>query len=92
MADKLAAAVRYDDRLPAPFVTASGRNHTAEKLLGLAREYGVPVVDSADLAERLIELDPFTMIPEHLFAPVAEVLSFVLRLDEDAGSRTQQSR
>ncbi len=78
-----AAAIRYDESLPAPFVLASGRGHAAERLLHLARRHGVPVTEVPELAERLVVLDPGTIIPESLFAPVAEVLSFVLTLDEN---------
>ncbi|MEX2443698.1 MAG: EscU/YscU/HrcU family type III secretion system export apparatus switch protein [Alkalispirochaeta sp.] len=83
MGDSAAAAIRYDDSLPAPFVLASGRGHAAQRLLDVARRHGVPVTEVPELAERLIMLDPGTMIPESLFVPVAEVLSFVLAMDEN---------
>jgi flagellar biosynthesis protein len=82
MAKRVASAVRYDRRLPAPFVVASGSGRRAEQLLSLAQEYGVPVQNAPELAERLIELDPGTVIPEELFQPVAEILAFVLALEE----------
>lgn len=77
-----AAALRYDTHLPAPFVLAAGRGEMAARMLRIARDAGVPVVDVPELAERLVELDPGTVIPEELFVPVAEVLSFVLSLDQ----------
>lgn len=80
--DRRAAALRYDTRLPAPFVVASGRNAMADRLLRIAREAGVPVVDAPQLADRLVELDPGTAIPEELFLPVAQVLAFVLGVDQ----------
>lgn len=75
-------AVRYDPSLPAPFVVASGRGSLAEKLIGLAREAGVPVRNDQDLAERLIWLKPGEVIPEELYGPVAEVLLFLVDLDK----------
>lgn len=78
-----AAAIRYDDSLPAPFVLASGRGDAARRLVDVARRHGVPVTEVPELAERLVMLDPGTVIPESLFVPVAEVLSFVLAMDEN---------
>ncbi|WP_103679948.1 EscU/YscU/HrcU family type III secretion system export apparatus switch protein [Alkalispirochaeta sphaeroplastigenens] len=81
MDEHISAAIRYDPDLPAPFVVARGKGHLARKLLSLARAAGVPVRSDADLAERLLWIEPGQAIPPELFAPVAEVLSFVLRLD-----------
>lgn len=83
MDNPTAAAIRYDDSLPAPFVLASGRGDAARRLLEVARRHGVPVTEAPELAERLVTLDPGTVIPESLFVPVAEVLSFVLAMDEN---------
>ena len=87
-----AAAIRYDDSLPAPFVVASGRGQAAERLLHLARRHGVPVSEVPELAERLVTLEPGTLIPESLFAPVAEVLSFVLTLDENVRQKKNHEK
>lgn len=81
----VAVALRYDDRLPAPFVAASGRGDLAARLLDVARRSGVPIVEDESLADRLICLDPGTVIPEELFPPVAAVLSFILNLESPQG-------
>ncbi len=82
-----AAAVRYDATLPAPFVVATGRGEAARRLVRLAQEYGVPVQNAPELADRLVELEYGSLIPEELFVPVAHVLAFVLGLDEDSGRK-----
>ncbi len=79
---RFAAALRYDTRLPAPFVTASGRGDLARRLLGLAQKFGVPVTNAPELAERLVYLDPGDVIPEELFVPVAKILTFVLDIED----------
>ncbi len=81
MAETASVALRYDRSLPAPFVVASGRGDLAARIAGIAAEAGVPVRDDPDLAQRLVCLDPGAVIPEELFAPVAEILAFVLALD-----------
>ncbi|SIQ97040.1 flagellar biosynthesis protein [Alkalispirochaeta americana] len=81
MDEQVAAAIRYDSSLPAPFVVARGKGELARKMLSMARAAGVPVRSDADLAERLVWLTPGEAIPQELFFPVAEILSFVLRLD-----------
>jgi flagellar biosynthesis protein len=92
MANPAAAAIRYDESLPAPFVLAAGRGEAARRLLEVAQRYGVPVTEAPELAERLIELDPGTTIPESLFVPVAEVLSFVLAMDENVRQKSNNEK
>lgn len=87
-----AAAIRYDDSLPAPFVLASARGAAAERLLDVARRHGVPVTTVPELAERLVMLDPGTIIPESLFVPVAEVLSFVLAMDDNVRQKRNHEK
>ena len=82
MDKRAAAAIRYDDSLPAPFVVASGRAQAAERLLTVARRFGVPVMTAPELADRLIMVEPFQCIPEELYVPVAEILAFVLDMNE----------
>lgn len=74
-------ALRYDTSLPAPFVVASGRGDLARKLVEMAREAGVPVRSDRDLAERLVWLPVGKAIPEELYQPVAEILLFLLDLE-----------
>ena len=88
MAERYSAAIRYDTRMPAPFVVATGRDHLARRLLRIAREAGVPIHRDAELAQRLLWLQPGEVIPEELYRPVAEVLSFVLDVDRLVSGRS----
>lgn len=83
MDESLAVALRYDDSLPAPIVTAKGRNEAAERLIDLAQRYGVPVESAPELAERLVVLDPESLIPEELYQPIARIFAFIMQIDED---------
>lgn len=76
-----AVALSYDERLPAPYVSARGAGKVAERLRGMAQEAGVPVVEDRDLAETLFELDIYDFIPEELYRSVAALFVFVHDLE-----------
>jgi flagellar biosynthetic protein FlhB len=78
-------ALRYDASRPAPVVVAKGVDHVALRIREVAREHGVAVVPDPPLARTLhatVELNQ--MIPEELFAAVAQLLAYVYRV---AGAR-----
>jgi flagellar biosynthesis protein len=80
---KKAASLRYDpERDHAPRLTAKGCGLTAEHIIELARNSGVPIKEDADLVQLLIQLDWQQHIPPHLYRAVAEVLAFVYRLNQ----------
>jgi type III secretion protein U len=72
----LACALRYDQEAaePAPVVVATGEGDLAAGIVRAAHAYGVPVVTDVPLAHALLELTLGEMIPEALYAAVAEVL------------------
>ncbi|MFW6228558.1 MAG: EscU/YscU/HrcU family type III secretion system export apparatus switch protein [Alkalispirochaeta sp.] len=79
----VAVALRYDDSLPAPFVTAGGTGALAEKMIEIARRHGVPVQTAPELADRLILLRPHEIIPEELYPPVAQIFAFLMQIEEN---------
>jgi flagellar biosynthesis protein len=60
-------------------IVARGRGDLAERLVALAREHGVPVVDAPDLADSLVASSPGDFIPDVFYETVAELLGFVWR-------------
>lgn len=87
-APRRALALRYDpagDPGSAPRVVAAGRGEAAESILALAAEHGIPVRHDRELLELLAQVDLGREIPLELYAAVAEVLAFLLRVDESAG-------
>ena len=78
-----AAAVQYDEKHDAaPRVTASGKGYVAEKILELAREADVPVVEAAALVSALMVLELGEEIPAELYEAVARILAFIYKLDK----------
>jgi flagellar biosynthesis protein len=86
----VAVALRYDDSLPAPFVTASGTGVLAEKMIDIARKHGVPVRTAPELADRLLLLQPQAIIPEDLYAPVAQIFAFFMQIEENLERKTDK--
>lgn len=79
---KIAAAIKYDiDKDPAPIMLAAGKGPIAEEILKIAEENSIPLYEDASLAKLLTSLDAETEIPPELYVLVAEVLSFVYKLD-----------
>lgn len=84
----VAVALRYKpDADDAPVVVAKGLDELALRIVAVAEENGVTVVENVPLARGLYagtELD--RMIPMEFYGPVAEILVYVLKLDQEPRS------
>jgi len=79
---QVAVALDYQaGRDNAPRVVANGRGALAEQILQLAFANGVKVRTDPDLAQLLATVDVDSIIPLEAFAAVAEILSYVYRLN-----------
>ena len=80
-----AVALRYKpERDNAPVVLAKGQDELALRIVKTAEEHKVAVVENVPLARSLYastELDQ--EIPPELYGPVAEVLVYIFRLDQN---------
>ncbi len=76
-----AVALKYDrESGSSPKVVAKGRGHVALRIIEIAQDAGVEVVENRPLARELhrsVEVGDF--IPERLFKAVAAVLAFIFR-------------
>jgi len=81
-----AVALRYDmAEMAAPVVVAKGMRLVAERIRAIGIEHEVPIVQKPELARTLYRtIEVGQPIPETLFRAVAEVLSFVYRIDRRA--------
>jgi len=80
---KKAIAIKYDkEQGDAPVVLASGKGQIAEQIIKAAQEAGLEITQDADLAELLAKVPVGTEIPVELYQAVAEVLSFVYRVNK----------
>lgn len=80
---RFAVALRYDmGNMETPVVVAKGARKMAERIRDIATEHDVPIVQKPELARALYKsIEVGQGIPENLFRAVAEVLSFVYRID-----------
>lgn len=86
LVQKKAVALKYSPgEHEAPVVVAKGRGKVAETILESARAHGVHVQEDPSLVEVLSKLDLNEQIPQELYLLVAEVLSYVYRMDRLAG-------
>jgi flagellar biosynthesis protein len=80
---KKAAAIRYDERRDAlPKVTAQGRGRTAERIIDIAVETEVPIIEDAALVSALLMLELGDDIPVELYRTVAKILTFLYEMDK----------
>ncbi len=80
---KRVVALRYDaSSSEAPRVIAKGQRLIAERILELAREHNIHVHEDPVLVGLLAKIDVNSEIPPDLYKAVAEVLSFVYRLNK----------
>jgi|UniRef100_A0A7C5EM34 flagellar biosynthetic protein FlhB len=85
---RFAVALRYDSAtMIAPQVVAKGRGFVALKIIALAKEANVPLVENRELAQSLYRLvEVGETIPTSLYRAVAEVLAYIYGLRAAAGA------
>ena len=78
----IACALKYDaEKMESPVLLAKGTELFAKKIIDIAREHGVPVIENPPVARaifRMVEIN--AVIPPELYKAVAEILIFVYNL------------
>jgi len=79
-----AVALKYEpEKRDAPYVVAKGVDEVAKRIVKVATENDVPIVEKPEVARSLYQLaDIGEEIPEELYKAVAEILAFVFKLKE----------
>ena len=84
-----AVAIQYDrNDMSAPKVVAKGRGGVAERLIELARENKIPIVEDKLLVEMLDQLNLNQEIPGELYQVVAEILVAVYKVEAGLKKKT----
>jgi flagellar biosynthesis protein len=79
---KSAVALRYDRaNMSAPKVVAKGKGTVAERLIALARENDIPIVEDRLLVEMLDKLNVNQDIPGEMYQVVAEILVAIYKTE-----------
>lgn len=80
MKHKKAVALKYKpEEDKAPVVVAKGRGEVAERIIKLAKENGIPIVEDKNLVEALVNVDLYEEIPPELYEAVAKLLVYLLK-------------
>lgn len=82
MFKKKATALKYESGYNVPVVTATGMGYIADKIIEKAEENNVPIVDDKELVEVLNNVDIGEDIPFELYDAVAQVIAYVMDIDE----------
>ncbi len=78
---KKAAALKYEENIVAPIVTASGMGYIADKIIEKAEENDVPIVYNKELTDLLCNVDIGENIPTDIYEAVAHIIAYVTDLD-----------
>jgi len=77
-----AVALRYPEWADAPYISAKAKGSVAQRLVEIADENGVPVVENAEMANVLSLQKVGSFIPESTYDIIAKIFAFVIKLDE----------
>lgn len=78
---KRVAALKYEENIVAPIVTASGMGHIADKIIEKAEENDVLIVYNKELMDLLCNVDVGEYIPADLYEAVALLIVYITDLD-----------
>ena len=77
---KRAVALRYEKDLVAPQVIAKGTGNTALRIIEIAKENGIEIIEDSETLDLLYKLDIEDFIPEELYQVIAEILAYVFEI------------
>lgn len=77
-----AIALQYDpNKNEAPSVSASGRGWLAERIIQLAHDNSVPIIEDTALSKALGNLPLGEEVPQELYEAVAAIYAFIMEAD-----------
>ena len=79
---EIVSAIQYDtEKNDIPVVISKGEGFVAKKIKEIAEESSIPIYKNAELAKKLNNLSIGQEIPPELYQVVAEILSFIIKVD-----------
>ncbi|HOO75527.1 MAG TPA: EscU/YscU/HrcU family type III secretion system export apparatus switch protein [Tepiditoga sp.] len=83
MKEKKAIAISYNRETDtAPKVVAKGAGIIAEKIIEVAKNTDVPIIEDKNKAEEFYGVDLNVEIPKEMYKVAAEILAFIYSLDK----------
>lgn len=86
----VACALKYvAEEMDSPMLIAKGTELIAKKIIDIAKEHNVPVIENPPVARALFKMvDINQSIPPELYKAVAEILMFVYKMKNTSNKRT----
>lgn len=78
---KIAVALSYDIKEPAPKIVATGKGIIANRILEKAKQSKVPIHTDEHLVNTLSKIEIGEFIPPELYGVVAEILVYVDKME-----------
>jgi len=89
----VAVALKYDrEEMAAPEIMVRGQRAFAEMIKEVAQENDIPILRNVPLAWALFEMEEGAEIPEDLYEAVAEILSYIFRMKQQAETSGRESK
>ncbi len=87
----VACALKYvAEEMDSPMLIAKGTELIAKKIIDIAKEHNVPVIENPPVARALFKMvDINQPIPPELYKAVAEILLFVYKMKNTSNKRTR---
>ena len=86
---KKAAALKYGEGNFAPIITASAKGFMAQRMLELAKEKKIPIVQDQGLSEVLSVQEVGAEVPQETWEALAKIFAFVIKLEKKHDIATQ---
>lgn len=87
-----AVALKYDQTSGAPIVIASGMGYTAEKMVEVAEDNGIPIYEDNSLATMLSQLQLGQQIPPELYQAIVQIYVYFLNFDPNDPDKLARER
>lgn len=75
---KKAVALKYPEGAAAPFITASEKGFLARKMLEIAEQNGIAVIENDELTDFLSVQQMGECVPESVWPVLAKIFAFVI--------------
>jgi len=88
-----AVALRYPEGADAPYISAVAKGKLSERVVDIARQNGVPVMQNGELADVLSLCSVGDYIPEETYIVLAKVFAFIEKVEkENINERLQENQ
>lgn len=81
---KKAVSLAYPKDADAPYISSVAKGRLAERMLQIAREHGVPIVQDEALVNVLSIQQVGDFIPEATYEVLAKIFAFIAKVDMEA--------